>query len=110
MVTVEMQTKDREINELRKEMKNISQVTESLQKDLQDVKEFEVRRRNGDGHKAVEQEIIKEMERTGKDFKTVLSELLDTDAMILRVKNSKLPRIHREVILEDTMLIVYVIA
>jgi hypothetical protein len=54
------------------------------------------------GHKKFEQEIIEEMERTGKDLKTVLSEKLDSDTMILRVKNAKkLPRIHREVILED---------
>jgi hypothetical protein len=42
------------------------------------------------------------MRRTGKDLKTVLSESLDPDAMILRIKNSeKLPRITREVLTEE---------
>jgi hypothetical protein len=48
------------------------------------------------------QEIVEEMKRTGKDLMTVLSERLDTDVLILRVKNDeKLPRISRELLIEE---------
>jgi hypothetical protein len=47
-------------------------------------------------------EIVEEMKRTGKDLMTVLSERLDTDVLISRVKNDeKLPRISRELLIEE---------
>ena len=40
-----------------------------------------------------------EIERTGNDLRTALSEKLDVDAMMSYIKNDKkLPRIHREVV------------
>lgn len=52
--------------------------------------------------KKFEEEVIEEMERTGKDLGTVLSEKLDVDAMMSYIKNDKkLPRIYREVVMEE---------
>ena len=54
------------------------------------------------GRKRFEQEVIEEMERTGKDLRTVLSKKLDVDAMMSYIKNDKkLARIHREVVMEE---------
>ena len=47
----------------------------------------------------IESVVSPEIERTGKDLRTALSEKLDVDAMISYMKNDKkLPRIHREVV------------
>jgi hypothetical protein len=84
----------------------LQQNLNSLQKDLQDFKEFELRIRDPDyrslRRKEFNQEIVDEMKRTGKDLKTVLSERLDIDTMMSDIKNNKeLPRIHRELITEE---------
>jgi hypothetical protein len=75
-----------------------------MQQDLQDFKEFEIRRMKNleyDRKKKC-QEIVEEMKRTGKDLMTVLSERLDTDVLISRVKNDeKLPRISKELLIEE---------
>ena len=47
----------------------------------------------------IESVICPEIERTGKDLRTALSEKLDVEAMMSYIKNDKkLPRIHREVV------------
>ncbi|MGA9152043.1 MAG: hypothetical protein WBZ36_15815 [Candidatus Nitrosopolaris sp.] len=84
----------------------LQQNLNSLQKDLQDFKEFELRIRNPDyrsrRRKEFNHEIVDEMKRTGKDLKTVLSERLDIDTIMSDIKNNKeLPRIHRELITEE---------
>ena len=67
----ERDRKDLEINELREQMNK-------MQKDLQDIKEFELQRLKNPnyGWKKQQQEVADEMKRTGKDLMTVLSLLL----------------------------------
>jgi hypothetical protein len=93
----EREKKDLEIHELKEQMNK-------MQKDLQDIKEFELQRLKDPnyGRKKQQQEVADEMKRTGKDLKTVLSERLDIDTMMSDIKNNKeLPRIHRELITEE---------
>jgi hypothetical protein len=97
VLAAEMEAKDQEMQQIRLQL-------ESLQQDLQDFKEFEIRRAKNLEYdrKKKWQEIVEEMKRTGKDLKTVLSERLDTDVLISRVKNDeKLPRISRELTIEE---------
>jgi hypothetical protein len=95
----EREKKDQEICGLKERM-------DQMQKDLQDIKEFEMRRMKDPdyGRRIFEQQIVDEMKRTGKDLKTVLSEKLSIDAMISpeRIASiKKLPRIQREVVTEE---------
>jgi len=89
--------------ELRKHMNGMQQELESLKNDLQDAKNFERWKwRNQDYLRKQQQQRIKEEIEKGKDLKTVLSEMLDIDSMLLDIKNNKgLPRITRELLTEE---------
>jgi len=90
-----MEAKDQEMQQIRLQL-------ESLQ-DLQVMKELELRRLKAlvYGRKKFQQEAVEEM-KLGKDFRTVLSEKLNPDVMMSHIKNDKkIPRIYREVVMED---------
>ncbi|MGA9152822.1 MAG: site-specific integrase [Candidatus Nitrosopolaris sp.] len=100
----EKEKKNQEILELKEQMNK-------MQKDLQDIKEFELQRLKDPnyGRKKQQQEVADEMKRTGKDLITVLSEKLSIDSMIspkMMESIKKLPRTLREIVVEKLIALV----
>jgi hypothetical protein len=99
-----MLERDNTIQSLQQDLKSLQQTIDSYKQDLRDMKVLELRRLKDlvYGRKKFEQEVVEEMKRNGKDFRTVLSRKLDTDVMMSHIKNDKkIPRIYREVVMED---------